>query len=424
MNILDWKELAKLAKERSPYYRKLYASTNGFEQLKDLPIVEQAEFWDANTSKNNQVFTAKSTDGIVFKSGGTTGNPKFSVFSRDEWNLFTKFFGEGMNKSGMVSSDRIANLFYVGELYASFIFIMKCIESAPSPALQFPISGSTKIEDIIKTVQEFEINVLAGLPTTLMNVAELYARDKSKYPDLKVDKILFGGESMYPDQRRRLEEIFPGVRIRSIGYASVDAGLLGYSDESCGPDEHRTFGTATIFEIVDEDTLEPINEVNKAGKVLLTSLIRSYMPIIRYPVGDRAIWTEPASKENPDRKFMILGRSEEAARVGPVSVYYEDMRAFLDSVGLKFQITGFQLLISHFDLKDALTLRISSPDRPQDTREIDYSIARKFGIERQMFAQAIADNKIHPLIVEWVEASAFEINSRTGKLRRVIDHRQ
>lgn len=423
MKIFDWKELVDFARHNSPYYGELYKGIEKIEKLSDLPVVDQAVFWAANTSKNNRVFTAKQTDGIVFKSGGTTGNPKFSVFSKDEWNLFTKFFGEGMSKGGMLASDRIANLFYAGELYASFIFIMKCIESAPTSALQFPISGSTKLETILQTVQEFDINVLAGLPTTIMNVAEQYSQQKELFPSIKITKILFGGESMYPDQRRRLEALFPGVSIRSIGYASVDAGLLGYFDDSCHADEHRCFGTATVLEIVDDDTNEPITEANKPGKVLLTSLIRGYMPIIRYPVGDRAIWTEEASDSNPDRKFLILGRSEEAARVGPVSVYYEDMRAFLDGLNLEFQVTGFQLCISHSELKDQLTVRIACPNKPVDSGSLDEFIANAFGKERKMFAEAAADNKIHNLKIEWVEPSAFEINPRTGKLRRVIDNR-
>ncbi|MBX9719956.1 MAG: AMP-binding protein, partial [Candidatus Obscuribacterales bacterium] len=385
--------------------------------------VDQDSFWQANSIRDNKICSGTFKDGIVFKSGGTTGNPKFSIYSRDEWNLFCKTFGEGIFKAGLSSGDKLANLFYVGELYASFIFIMKCIEEAPTGALQFPISGSTKPADIVKTVDEFEINVLAGLPTTIMNVAEYYSENRSKYGLLKVEKILFGGESMYPDQRQRLQEIFPGVKIVSIGYASVDAGLLGYADASCGPDEHRVFGDATIFEIVDEDTLEPITTPNKAGKVLITNLIRSLMPIIRYPVGDRAIWTEEESL-NKDRKYCIMGRSEEAARVGPVSVYYEDMRAFLESSNLSFQVTGFQLIIKHFEFKDALILRIASPERHIVSKDIEELIAAEFGAARVMFAEAIRDEKIHPLIIEWADPSEVEINSRTGKLRRVIDQRQ
>ncbi len=424
IQIFDWRELAELARNHSSYYRDLYAGLGRIEKLSDLPVVDQAKFWDANDYRDNHVFTAKRTDGIVFKSGGTTGNPKFSVYSKNEWQAFCSFFGAGMNQAGLEASDRIANLFYVGELYASFIFIMKCIESAPESALQFPISGSTAPESVLRTVAEFDINVLAGLPTTIMNIAELYALNPSSYPGIRVEKIFYGGESMYEDQRHRLQSIFPGVKIHSIGYASVDAGLIGYADQTCHMDEHRVFGSASILEIVDEDTLEPIEEPGKAGKILLTNLIRSYMPIIRYPVGDRAIWVEPVSESNKDRKYLILGRSEEAARVGPVSVYYEDMRAFLNSLELDFQISAFQLLISHYELKDLLTLRIACGQKPAGDKELNKLISKKFGAEREMFAQAIEANKIHPLALEWIDGSELEINSRTGKLRRVIDRRQ
>lgn len=423
MRVYDLKELVQIARQKSPYYKRLYQGISGFEELSELPVVDQAEFWEANTINNNRVVTASIDDGIVFKSGGTTGNPKFSVYSRDEWELFTKIFGDGLSKSCLSEGDRIANLFYVGELYASFIFIMKSLELSPTRTLQFPISGSTKAELILTTACDFQVNVLAGLPTTLLNIAECYAQNKGSYPALKVNKILFGGESMYPDQRKRLDAIFPGVKIVSIGYASVDAGPLGYADESCGPDEHRVFGKATIFEIVDDETHAPINEVNRPGKVLVTNLIRPLMPIIRYPAGDRAIWVEPASKDNPDRKFVILGRSEEAARVGPVSVYYEDMRAFLEGLDMDLQITGFQLIIRHFEMKDALVVRIASPHSAKRTAELDAEITRLFGAERKMFAEAAAENKIHPLFIEWTDPSDVEINSRTGKLRRVIDQR-
>lgn len=425
MKVFDWKELAQLARESSPYYSELYQDLPQIERLSDLPVVDQASYWNANTIRNNRVLSGEMSEGIVFKSGGTTGNPKFSIYTRDEWNSFTQVFGEGMTRTGLCKSDRIANLFYAGELYASFIFIMKSIEAAPLPALQFPISGATKPEAILKAVWDFEINVLAGLPTTLLNVAEYYDQNREHYPNIAVNKIMFGGESMYPDQRLRMQEIFPGVQIVSIGYASVDAGLLGYADPTCGVDEHRAFGQHSIMEIIDEDTLLPISEVNRPGKLIITNLIRSLMPIIRYPVGDRAVWAEPAdnSSQPQDRKFVIIGRSEEAARVGPVSIYYEDMRAFLAGLKLPLQVTAFQLLIRHHERMDELTLRIATPDQQHTSADLVRRVAYEFGVQRQMFAEAIRDKKIHPLVIEWIVPDEIEINSRTGKLRRVIDKR-
>jgi phenylacetate-CoA ligase len=363
MKIYSWKELVLLAKEKSPYYKQLYCGiSDGSDlSLSDIPVVDQAEFWRANTTRDSQLLTAPMVDGIVFKSGGTTGQPKFSVFTRDEWNTFTHVFGQGMGQLGLSAGDRIANLFYAGELYASFNFIMKSIEACPVPTVQFGISGAAAPHTILATVEEFEINVLAGLPTTILNIAEHCAQDPDRYPRIKIETILFGGESMYPDQRKRLQSIFPGVRISSIGYASVDAGLLGYADQQCDVDEHRVFGQATIFEIVDEETLKPITETDRPGKVLVTNLTRALMPIIRYPVGDVAIWRESQSQDNPDRKFLILGRSEEAARIGPVSLYYEDMRSILGKADLGFHINAFQLVARHFERRDALISKSPPP---------------------------------------------------------------
>jgi len=425
MKIYGWRELVQLAQKNSTYYSQLYHGVDVLSlNLTDVPAVDQTKFWQANSIKNNRLLTGKMEDGIVFKSGGTTGQPKFSIFSRDEWNTFTYIFGEGMRYVGLVDGDRIANLFYAGELYASFNFIMKSIEACPIPTIQFGISGGASAENVLKTLDDFEINVLAGVPTTILNVAEHYFKQPDHYPDIWIEKILFGGESMYPDQRKRLEVIFPGVGISSIGYASVDAGLLGYADRSCAADEHRVFGKATIFEIVDEQTGETIDEVDRPGKVLITNLTRALMPIIRYPVGDIAVWREPASKINPDRKFLILGRSEEAARVGPVSLYYEDMRAFLANCDLGFHINAFQLITRHFDTKDALILRIATSQIEFDPKFLEANIVELFNLARPMFAEAAQEKIIHPLCVEWVAAKDIEINARTGKLRRVIDQRR
>lgn len=462
MKIFKIDELLKLAKQQSPYYAHLYKDVLDLSALSNVPIVDQASFWDANSSKNNRLFTENQVAGIAFKSGGTTSNPKFSVYSRSEWDAFCRIFGEGMNLAGMEANDRVANLFYVGELYASFIFIMKCIELAPTGTLQFPIAGSTKPEIVWKTIEEFQINLVAGLPTTILALAEFYEQNRKLFQCVRVTKILFGGESMYPDQRNRLEQIFPGVKIGSIGYASVDAGLIGYSDPSCAIDEHRCFAKSTVLEIVDEETFEPILDKGIPGKILLTNLTRSFMPIIRYPVGDRAQWSEDIpnapidntdrarteacrckkqgfssldqSKNNEaqsnflccihDRKYQILGRSEEAARVGPVSVYYDDMRSVLDALDLSIVISSFQLIIDHAELKDRLTLRLAVAEQSEEIRsDAAEKIRRAFAQARKMYADALSEGKIHEIKIDWISTDLLETNQRTGKLKRVIDRR-
>jgi len=118
MTIQKWslKEIVENAKSHSPYYKLLYANSK-FVNLSDLPITDQNKFWESN------VLTSDKRDGIVFKSGGSTGAPKYSYFTSLEWQSFTESFGMGIAEGILSDDDRVANLFYVGDLYASFLFI-------------------------------------------------------------------------------------------------------------------------------------------------------------------------------------------------------------------------------------------------------------------------------------------------------------
>ncbi len=414
MNIYPLPELIDYVRKHSPFYRDLYAKVKGHE-LRNLPLVPQVEFWKQNSWRGNRVLTGRPEGGVLFKSGGTTGEPKFSVFTQDEWDSFTEAFGAGMAKGGLSPGERVGNIFYVGDLYASFLFIMKSMENAPVSALHFPISGALSPEAILKVVAEYELTTLAGVPTSLLQLASHLRGNGKTCPSIK--KILFGGESMYPDQRAEFASVMPGVRVQSIGYASVDAGLLGYVTPACEPEVHHTFGETTIIEIIDPETQEPIEEVGQPGYAVLTNLTRRLMPILRYPVGDMAEWVDPPG--TPDRRLVIKGRSEEGARVGPTTMYFEDVLSvlleFRDQLG-PFQ---FQLCVHHHGLKDELVIRLAA-----DGRLADSTILGRLAESRPMLAAGVAGGIIHPPRLEWVARTELAVNPRTGKHRRILDLRK
>lgn len=132
-------ELVNFAKTNSEYYKQLYRSldlstdfsaTFAFSEeqlLRALPIVNQKQFWQANSLSQNQLLTAplSSAQGVVFKSGGTSGQPKLSAFTMEEWETFTDEFARGVAHLPLSGGERVANLFYAGNLYASFLFIMR-----------------------------------------------------------------------------------------------------------------------------------------------------------------------------------------------------------------------------------------------------------------------------------------------------------
>ena len=177
-------------------------------------MLSQQEFWDANGLTGNRILTGPMRDGVVFKSGGTTGHPEvLGLLQRRVAGVLNEAFGGGIAAGIVAPGDRVVNLFYVGELYGSFLFINKSFELARAKATCFPMTGGSSGALIAHTVEEFKINTLAGVPTTLLAFAQHVLTAKLVLPSVK--RVLFGGESMYPDQREIVHEAFPGVRICS-----------------------------------------------------------------------------------------------------------------------------------------------------------------------------------------------------------------
>ncbi|MFB0627503.1 phenylacetate--CoA ligase family protein [Streptomyces sp. AB3(2024)] len=419
MPVQQFSDLVRFARDCSPFYADLYADlAPQVNNLTDLPVVDQNEFWAANTLRDNLVLTAPLGEAVVFKTGGTTGTPRFSCYTREEWQEFVATFGAGLVDAGLRPGHRVADLFYAGELYASFLFVLDSLAHAPVANVRLPIGGAAPLESTVSTLDDFGAHVVAGTPTTLCRLAEYLISTGRQLPD--VELLFFGGEALFEDQRRLLSGAFPHAVPRSLGYASVDGGLLGRPVP--GPDSrvHRPFSPQTVVEILDETTGEPIREAARPGRVVVTQLFRRLMPVIRYPAGDRAEWTD--TEGGP---FRILGRAEEGVRVGPVSLYWEDAAnavAEADTGGL---VTGMQLLVRREEGRDGLVLRLATAqDRdPAGLEVLAEAVVTGLNTARPLYPDSVANGFVHPLRVEWARHSDLAVNSRSGKLIRVLDER-
>ena len=125
----------------------------------------------------------------------------------------------------------------------------------------------------------------------------------------------------------------------------------------------------------------------------------------------------------PDRKFRLLGRSEEGARIGVVSLYFEDVHAVLEPFQAELNASGFQLLIQHHDQRDELTVRIAAPLPAEAQAAWNERLAEALYAARPLLREEQQRGTIHPPCFEWVASGALAINPRTGKLKPIIDRR-
>jgi phenylacetate-CoA ligase len=409
-------ELVGFARARSPFYRRLYADLPaGPARLTDLPILDHTAFWQANTVHDNQLLTGPLVDGIVYMTGGTTQAPRMSVYTRAETVAVARIWAQGLATAGVRPGDRVANLFYVGEMYASFIHNLFALQEMSIPAVHLPIGGSAAPGYTAHTLEDLGATVVIGPTTTLCRLAAHIV--EGGRPLGSVDLLLFAGEAFYGDQRALLTQAFPRARVNSLGYASIDGGMLGGPIAGgADPREHRVFRPDTLLEIVDVATGEPITQPGRPGRVVTTDLIRRLMPVIRYPVGDLAEWVDVAG-----HRFRLLGRAGEGARVGPVTVYLDDVHGLVESVLDGSPTAGLQLVLRRREAKDELVLRIAA--EPSDPDAFGKELAEGLDRARPMFAEHVRDGLIQPLVVEWVTAAGLASNGRTGKLIPLVDER-
>jgi phenylacetate-coenzyme A ligase PaaK-like adenylate-forming protein len=412
----SWGDLVAFARRNSPFYAELYRDLpDDVKSLTDVPVIDQAAFWAANQWDDNRLLTGPLTDAGVYTSGGTTGAPKVSPWTRTEHFDSTSACGAGMVTAGLKPGQRVANLFFAGGLYGSFLYIEASLHNAPVENVRLPVGGHIDNAEIAELVANLGVNVLAGLPMKLAGVAEAVIEAGTRADT--VELLLFAGDLLFDDVRPVLTNAFPHAKVSSLGYSTGDAGLVGTPVPGNDVRVHEPVADRTIVEILDVASDEPITEPGVRGRIVVTNLFRTLLPIIRYPVGDLAEWVDDEC-----RRFRLVGRNHEGARVAYVAMPYADVHTALMAADPDHVMTGMQLIERRWDGKDGLILRLAST-RGKPSAELDRHLLDAVYRSRPLYQATVDEGHVHPIEIEWVRTDGLATNARTGKVIQVLDER-
>ncbi|TQV97211.1 amp-dependent synthetase ligase [Cordyceps javanica] len=416
------RELIQFVRQNSQFYRELYRDVpEDASALEHLPVINHTSFWSSNTSSlaANNVVTGSLLDGGIFRTGGTTSEPKVSFYSHDELHRVTRQLGDCLVRAGLQPGDRVANLYYNGELYMGFLIQVLAWLDSNVPYVQLPISGVVDVEATVWPLREFRATVAMAMPTTLIRIAEYLVSRGEQLPDVHL--LVFSGEGLYKDQEALIAQGFPNAVVRPLMYGSVDGGLIAFPTHDADL-ERRAEGPVyvpnapnVIVEIIRDDG-ERITTAGASGLVHVTDLTRRLMPVIRYPTGDVAEWVDFAQQQ-----FVLRGRDVVGFKIGPASYDFRHLRGIvLDVVGAE-KLQGFQAVARRKDGKDELVFRIASTvaDRLRAAEALDQAMR----IKTTQYASGLEARYINPLAIEWVEVKDLIQNPRTGKLRETVDQR-
>lgn len=409
------------ARRHSPFYRERLPAgpLTGLDQLAALPILEPDQFRSHLPPYGEGLLTGPLGSSISFSSGGTTGKPKFVYRTLEETRRNAAGIAKGLGLGLFSEGEVVANLFFAGNMWASFISVNMALELIGAHIL--PIGGHVPMENIISYLRAFKVDGAVSIPSVLVGIAQYV--EKNNITDLTIRKIGYGGEHMPEATRQYVASVLKTELIRSASYAINDTGTVGYQCPACTGSVHHLNEELHILEIVDPETgsLLPPGET---GNIILTNVDRTLMPVIRYNVGDRGrIVPGDCPCGRTSLRFELLGRSDEVVVIGADNVSIDAVAtcvAQVEGLSQNFVIHGRQQ-----EGLDLLLIRVESlePLTTEDKERLARCLVETLLREKPVIATNLASGTVARPLAEVLEPGELPRNPKTGKIKRVVEER-
>lgn len=394
---------------------KLMSHKSSFEEsFTDTPhrrssIMEKSDF-------QAQVVSDSYAD-LFFYSGGSSGEPKLSIFTYADYHRQMEVAAEGLYAAGLdPKTDRCMNLFYAGSLYGGFVSFFTILEKLN--AVHFPMGASTDFSLVGKTIVKNKVDTLLGMPSYFI---QLFSANRELFKEYRgIKKIFFGGEHFSESQRSFLKNEYGVEIIRSASYGSVDAGPLGYQCQHATGGIHHLNERLHELEVVDLEVDRPVKK-GEVGRFLFTSKVRHGQKIERYAIGDVGRIIEGrCACERAGVRFELLGRHGDVFRIGTTFLSYQKFQKILID---KYDFEGsFQLHLfaGIADKKEKVVLKIENNFKTSMKSE---EIKKKLIEVYSDLQEVVVKDLVLDFDVQLIKREELDFSASTGKLRSVLDHR-
>ncbi|PKV83021.1 acyl-CoA reductase [Streptomyces sp. TLI_146] len=371
------------------------------------PVLGKAEVQALNTS----VSPEKAQ--LHLASGGSSGTPAVSLYTYADFRTQTRRAGEGLVAAGLdVRTDRVANLLYSGDMYASFLYGHGLLEAID--AVQLPICAGSDYERDARLIVRHRANTLLAMPSYIWQLFRHAGDVLAEYGGVK--KIFYGGEHFSAEQRAHLKERFGIELIRSFVYGGTDLGTMGHQCPHAEGSVHHLFSDLFTLEILEVDSDRPVAE-GGIGRLVFTPHTRSAPAITRYEQGDLGRWVEGAcgcGRTTP--RFELLGRTGDVVRAGTYFINYRRIaRIVAEHLGYCGEL---QMVVETAPSRERITVRMEEHGAVDPTTVVATLLAHYPELH-----EAVTTERLLDLSVEAVGSGAFERSAASGKLRTVVDRR-
>jgi phenylacetate-CoA ligase len=325
-----------------PFYKQKFEELGiRPEDIKTLKDISKLPFTKKQDLRDNYPFGlfAVEMDQIVrvHSSSGTTGKPTVVGYTEHDMDVWAEVMGRVLTAGGLTCKDILHNatgygLFTGGLGFHSAAERMK-IAVIPSS------TGFTSRQLLL--LKDFKATAITGTPSFALHLAE---KAKEEGYDIKKDFCLkvgfFGAEPASEGLKNEISnvwgidyhEVYGLSEIIGPGVASSckHSSLLHVNEDHFYP------------EIIDPKTGEVLED-GQRGELVITTLTKQALPIIRYRTGDITSITRVPCKcgRTLCRIESIVGRSDDMLVINGVNVFpsqIEHVLSKIEDITINYQI--------------------------------------------------------------------------------------
>jgi phenylacetate-CoA ligase len=398
--------------ERVPFYRQRFEKAGvtpeairGLADLRRLPFTTGVDLRDVYPTGMLAVPLDETMR--LHTSSGTTGKPKALFFSRKDVDNAAELIARSFVAAGVVKQDVFQNMMTYGLFTGAFVahYGAEKIGCLVIPA------GPGNTERQLLLMQDFRSTTLHLTPSFALyfvDFLEKHAIDPRK--DLALKRAFVGAEPYTEETRRKIEEGL-GLRVfNSYGLSEMNGpGVAFECQAQAGMHLWEDF---FVMEIINPETGENLPS-GERGELVLTTLMREAMPILRYRTRDiTSIVDEPCACGRTHRRIQrITGRADDMLIVRGVNIYPQQIERILMGVPK----VGRNYLIV-LDGLDEMTVKVELSEAGFDG-ELEHVVALQKEIASLLRAEILTKPK-----VDLVAPGTLPISE--GKAKRVIDNRK
>ncbi len=397
---------------KSPYYAKVLGEMGiNADSINSIDDITKLPFTTKNDLRENYPFglnaVPQSQVVRLHSSSGTTGNPIVVCHTQGDLDIWANRVARCMYMVGLRNTDVFQNTSGYG-MFTGGLGIHNGAERLG--ALMVPAATGNSPRQI-KFITDFGTTAIHAIPSYAIRLAEVFKEQNIDPRDTTLKTLIIGAEPHTEEQRQKIEKLL-GVKAYNCFGMSEMSGP-GVAFECQEQDGLHVWEDSYLFEIIDPETLEPLPD-GEVGELVLTTLDREAMPLIRYRTRDltRVVVGKCKCGRTHRRLDRFKGRSDDMFIVKGVNIFPMQIEKTL--MQFKEVGTNYLITIDTIGINDEILVEVELGDAFTD----DYAKLQELN---KAMTHALRDEILLRPKVKLVGSGTLPQSE--GKAVRVIDKR-